>query len=255
MDYIVVADTDIGISKKVNQDSLCVKLAENSFCKAAMVMVCDGMGGLSNGEVASAEVVRSFSEWFDTSFESELHNWSWDRIARITVDRLKELNARIIAYGDSQGIKLGTTATGMIAVNKQYMIFHVGDTRVYKIADDVQQLTDDHTFVNREIKLGRMTREQALTDPRRNALIQCIGVTGEVSPEISFGILENGAHYLICSDGLRHDVTNEEILDILSPDLITTRSSLEARLRMMIELVKIRDEKDNISGAVLRADF
>lgn len=125
MDYIVVADTDIGISKKVNQDSLCVKLAENSFCKSAMVMVCDGMGGLSKGEVASAEVVRSFSEWFDTSFESELHNWSWDRIARITVDRLKELNARIIAYGDSQGIKLGTTATGMIAVNKQYMIFHV----------------------------------------------------------------------------------------------------------------------------------
>ena len=49
MDYIVVADTDIGISKKVNQDSLCVKLAENSFCKAAMVMVCDGMGGLSKG--------------------------------------------------------------------------------------------------------------------------------------------------------------------------------------------------------------
>lgn len=255
MDYIIVADTDIGISKKVNQDSLCVKLAENSFCKAAMVMVCDGMGGLSKGEVASAEVVRSFSEWFDTSFGQELNNWSWDRIAQLTVDRLKELNARIIAYGESQGIKLGTTATGMIAVNKQYMIFHVGDTRVYKIADDIQQLTDDHTFVNREIKLGRMTREQALADPRRNALIQCIGVTGEVSPEISFGNLENGAHYLICSDGLRHDVTNEEILDILSPKLITTRSSLEAKLRMMIELVKIRDEKDNISGAVLRADL
>ena len=255
MDYIVVADTDVGISKSVNQDSLCIKTAETSLCKAAMLMVCDGMGGLAKGEVASAEVVRSFSEWFDSCFEQELTSWNWDRIASITVDRLKELNSRIIAYGERNGIKLGTTATGMLCVNSQYMIFHVGDTRVYKISGDVVQLTDDHTFVNREIKLGRMTPEEALRDPRRNALIQCIGVTGDVSPEISFGNLESGAHYLICSDGLRHDVTNEEILDILSPQQVTTRSSIEARLREMIELVKIRNEKDNISGAVLRAEF
>lgn len=255
MDYITIADTDIGISKKVNQDSLCIKTAVTSRCKAALLLVCDGMGGLSKGEVASAEVVRSFSDWFETEFPIELNNWSWDRAAALAVQRLKDLNSRIIAYGERSQIKLGTTATGMLCVNSQYMIFHVGDTRVYRISHGVEQLTDDHTFVNREIKRGRMTPEEAMKDPRRNALIQCIGVTGSVQPDITFGTLEPDTNYLICSDGLRHAVTNEEILDILSPRLITTRSSMQARLREMIELVKIREEKDNISGAMLRAEF
>ena len=65
MRYIVAADTDIGIHKSVNQDSVCVKTAETDTASVALIMVCDGMGGLSKGELASAEVVRSFSDWFD----------------------------------------------------------------------------------------------------------------------------------------------------------------------------------------------
>ena len=72
MKYIVAAETDIGITKKVNQDSVCVKNAETKQGKAALVMVCDGMGGLSKGELASAEVIRSFSDWFDYELAYEL---------------------------------------------------------------------------------------------------------------------------------------------------------------------------------------
>ena len=255
MDYIAVADTDVGIVKKVNQDSLCVKTADTSRGKAALILVCDGMGGLAKGELASAEVVNHFSDWFDYQLADELDHWDWDKVASDTVSRLKTLNSRLIAYGEKEGIRLGTTATGMLAINAQYMVFHVGDTRLYKLSDELRQITEDHTFVNREIKLGRMTPDEAKTDKRRNALIQCIGVTGDVAPEIKFGHLENDTNYLICSDGLRHVVTEEEIFDILSPEHITTRSSMQAKLRELIELVKLRDEKDNITGALFRAEI
>ena len=255
MDYIVVADTDIGIVKKVNQDSLCVKTAETSRGKAALVMVCDGMGGLAKGELASAEVVHCFSDWFDYDLAYELDNWNWDKVAADTVQRIRDLNKRLISYGEREGIRLGTTATGMLVINTQYMIFHVGDTRLYRLSDNITQLTEDHTYVNREMKLGRMTPDEAKNDKRRNALIQCIGVTGEVAPEIKFGNLQDDVNYLVCSDGLRHVVTEEEIFDILSPEHITTRSSMQARLRELIELVKLRDEKDNITGVLFRAMF
>lgn len=255
MKYIVAAETDIGITKKVNQDSVCVKNAETKQGKAALVMVCDGMGGLSKGELASAEVIRSFSDWFDYELAYELENWSWRDAGQSVLNRLKLLNSRIIDYGRLNGVQLGTTVTGILAVNNQMMTFHVGDSRIYKLSYHIKQLTEDHTFVNREVKRGMMTAEQAKTDPRRNALTQCIGVSGDITPEIKFGTIESGTNYLICSDGFRHVITEEEIFDGLSPKRITTKSSMQARIRELIETVKNRKESDNISAVMFRAEY
>lgn len=255
MKYIVAAETDIGITKKVNQDSICVKNAETKHGKAALVMVCDGMGGLSKGELASAEVVRSFSDWFDYELAYELEKWSWRDAGQSVLSRLRSLNSCIIDYGRRKGVKLGTTATGILAVNNQMMTFHVGDSRIYKLSYQIKQLTEDHTFVHREIKNGNMTSEQAEKDPRRSALTQCIGVTGEVTPEIRFGTIESGTNYMVCSDGFRHVVTDKEIFDALSPKRITTKSSMQARLRELIETVKSRKEPDNISAVMFRAEY
>lgn len=255
MNYTVAAETDIGILKKVNQDSICIKNARTKQGKAALVMVCDGMGGLSKGELASAEVVRSFSDWFDYELAYELENWSWRDAGQSILNRLRSLNSRIIGYGQRNGVQLGTTATGIIAVNNQMMTFHIGDSRIYKLSYRIKQLTEDHTFVNREIKNGNMTSEQAKRDPRRNALTQCIGVSGDITPEIKFGTIESGTNYLICSDGFRHVITEEEIFGGLSPKLVTTGSSMKAKLRELIETVKSRKEQDNISAVMFRAEY
>ena len=255
MNYTVAAETDIGISKKINQDSICVKNAQTKQGKAALVMICDGMGGLSKGELASAEVVRSFSDWFDYELAYELENWSWRDAGQSVLNRLKKLNSRIIGYGQRNGVQLGTTVTGIIAVNNNMMTFHIGDSRIYKLSYRIKQLTEDHTFVNSELKKGNMTSEQAKRDPRRNALTQCIGVSGDITPEIKFGTIESGANYLICSDGFRHVITEEEIFGGLSPKLVTTGSSMKAKLRELIETVKSRKEQDNISAVMFRAEY
>lgn len=253
MEYIVAADSDIGISKEINQDSICIKTATAGSDSAALVLVCDGMGGLSKGEVASAAVINAFSDWFDNRLADEFD--SWDMIEHDVRDMLQKLNSRIAAYGQRNRFQLGTTATGMIVINSRYMIFHIGDTRIYKISYQLNRLTEDHTFINREIKLGTMTPEQAKSNSRRNALTRCIGVIGEMSPDITFGNVESGANYMICSDGFRNVLTDEEILENLSPRLVTTKTAMKIKMRSLIETVKERGEKDNISAAMFRAEF
>ncbi|MBO7473277.1 MAG: serine/threonine-protein phosphatase [Ruminococcus sp.] len=255
MKYIAACDTDAGISKYINQDSVCVKTAETGSGKAALILVCDGMGGLSRGELASAEVIRSFAEWFDSEFPFELPDWNWETAARNVISRLRRLNAIMVDYGMHEDIQLGTTATGIIAVDSKFMTFHVGDTRIYKISDKLSQLTDDHTFVNREVKNGRMTPEEAKTDPRRNALVQCVGVTADIFPEVKLGDLESGANYMICSDGFRHVLTEKELFEELSPERTVTKADMQKKLRELIDTVKAREENDNITAALFRPEF
>jgi len=255
MEYIAACDTDVGITKTINQDSVCVKTAKTGTGRAALILVCDGMGGLSRGELASAEVIRSFAGWFDRELPFELPEWDWQTAAHNVISRLRRLNAKLCEYGRRECMQLGTTATGIIAVNSEFMTFHVGDTRIYKISDKLSQLTDDHTFVNREVKLGNMTPEEARTDPLRNALVQCIGVTDDVFPEVKLGNLENGVNYMICSDGFRHVLREKELFEELSPETLRTKDDMKKKLRQLIDTVKSRDESDNITAALFRAEL
>ncbi|MBR6395251.1 MAG: serine/threonine-protein phosphatase [Ruminococcus sp.] len=255
MEYIVAADTDVGIARNINQDSVCIKTANFEHGKAALAMVCDGMGGLSRGEFASAVVTKSFSDWFEKDFPREIEFWNWEKAGKAVRERIKKLNTKLINYGKRNNIQLGTTATGIIAVNNQMMTFHVGDTRMYKLSYRLVQLTEDHTFVNREVKRGNMTPAQAKKDPRRNALTQCIGVQGDVNPDIRFGNIESGTNYMVCSDGFRHVLTDDDIYEDLAPDIASNRITMMAKMRKLIELVKIRKEKDNISVVMFRAEF
>lgn len=255
MKYIAAADSDIGISKSVNQDSVCAITADTDSGKAAMIMICDGMGGLSKGELASAAAVRSFADWFENELPYLLSPLVWEDIAKAVIAQLRGVNDRLVEYGAREDIRLGTTVTGILAVGTKYMTFHVGDTRIYKISSRLSLLTDDHTFVNREIKRGNMTPEQAKTDPRRNALVQCVGVNGELAPDVKFGDIEDGANYMICSDGFRHKITDKEIYDALSPRIVTTKTAMQAKMRELIETVKERVERDNISAVMFRAEL
>ncbi|MBR6241968.1 MAG: serine/threonine-protein phosphatase [Ruminococcus sp.] len=255
MRYIAAAQTDIGTVKDTNQDSYCLKTASSKYGRTALILVCDGMGGLSKGELASSEVVRTFSEWFENELPNELGEWNWKRMAAIVTSKIKLLNKKIIDYGKKYDIQLGTTATGMLVFGTKYMIFHVGDSRLYKFSYQLQILTEDHTFINRELKKGAITPEQAKTHPKRNALVQCIGVAGRVDPDITFGSLENNVNYLICSDGFRHAVSEKELFDNLSPNIVTTRTAMTKKMADLIETIKERGERDNITAAMFRADF
>lgn len=246
MKYIATADTDVGIHKQVNQDSLLIEHATYNNHEIMMAIICDGMGGLSRGELASAEVIRAFSKWFKNELVYELNDLNMDIIASKWSLLLKELNHKMLVLGEKIKSSLGTTFTGLLMVNDDMLIVHVGDTRVYHITSEVKQLTTDQTFIAREIDRGTMTIEEAKVDKRRNVLLQCIGASKVINPEVIISKVEPGM-YILCSDGFRHEISNQEIQLALNTNTSFDKQTMHANARYLIDLVKSRKEKDNIS--------
>lgn len=253
MRYTATADTDVGISKSTNQDSVLIKHASADIGEVLMAIVCDGMGGLAKGELASATVIRAFARWFDEELPFELDKLDMQVIGGKWSLMLKDLNLKILEYGTAHGNSLGTTFSGILFVGNQYVIVHVGDTRVYQIGSSLNQLTTDQTFVAREVSRGTMTAEQAKTDKRRNLLLQCIGASKTVEPQVICGTVERGA-YMLCSDGFRHEITEAETYESLNPINFMNKNAMHSNARYLIEQVKSRNEKDNISVVLIKAE-
>lgn len=254
MHFTATADTDIGISKAVNQDSLLIKHASWSGGEVLLAVVCDGMGGLSMGETASATVIRAFASWFDNDLPYELEAPDLSVIGARWSHMLKDLNRKLLNYTQSRGLpKMGTTFTGILFLDSDYVIAHVGDSRIYQLGADITQVTEDQTFVAREIRRGNMTPEQAKTDKRRNLLLQCVGANENVEPQLLFGKAEKGA-YLLCSDGFRHEISGAEMLQALAPAKLSNPKVMHRQTQGLIDTVKRRKEKDNISAILIKAE-
>ena len=253
MNFLTAAYTDVGIKKETNQDSMLVQQAQTDFGTVLLGVLCDGMGGLAKGEVASACMIRAFSNWFRNEFPILLYDGlqqdalrrSWDNLIASTSDRIK-------AYGERYGVRLGTTCVALLFVNDVYFALNVGDSRIYLITNDIFQLTKDQTYVQREIDANRMTYEQSLVDPQRSVLLQCIGASDVVIPDYYVGNAMPGQCFLLCCDGFRHLVEPAELYNYLNPEQAVDRESMEYNLRYLTELNKQRQETDNITAALIK---
>ena len=253
MNFIISANTDIGIVKSTNQDSLTSMVINTPQGRMAFTVLCDGMGGLEKGEVASASVINAFRSWAmnelpllcDKPLEDATIRHQWDGI-------VTQLNQTIKTYGARQGVRLGTTVVAMLLTQNRYYILNIGDSRAYELTNCVRQITNDQTFVAREVSLGRMTPEQALTDSRRNVLLQCVGASDVVYPDMFFGDVQVNAVYMLCSDGFRHEITDDEIFSMLQPGVLFDENTMQQNSISLIELNKQRQERDNISVALVR---
>lgn len=250
MTFQIAYHTDAGIKKKTNQDALLMKTAKTAKGKIGLFIVCDGMGGLSYGEMASATVIKGMSDWFDNVLP-EIY-FSEEMLSSNLADCVKMLNEKIIEYGEASKLKLGTTITALLIVNSKYYLVQVGDSRAYRIGKQLTLLTEDQTLVARELARGNITEEQARKDPRRNILLQCVGATPELSVVISEGEVKNGEVYLLCTDGFYHEITEDEIFEKLRPDTFTNENEMKKTVVQLVELVKERKEVDNISLLVTK---
>lgn len=254
MRYTVTAETDVGIYKTTNQDSVAVRHAIIPNGEVLMAVVCDGLGGLENGELASTTVVKEFTAWFEKELPTELESPDMKVMAAEWDLKLKELNRRIGETAGAMHVSMGTTFTGALLLNNELMFVHVGDSRIYHINTEISQLTEDQTYINREIKAGRMTPEQAKVDKKRNVLLQCVGASKEIVPQIGFHTVEKGT-YLICSDGFRHKLSGEEMKELFNVSGLTTKTSMTSALQKAISIIKSRKERDNISAILIKVDY
>lgn len=180
--------SDIG-KKETNQDSLLLmQRRQPQGDEIVFAVICDGVGGLKMGEQASAEVVTAFHDWFNNQIEglyqqeipmTALFN-DWDKL-------IQELHGLLKEHSENAGFRSGTTVEAVLLMKNQYYICHIGDCRTYVLSDTIDQLTTDHTVVQREITEGRLTAQQAAKDPRQSLLLQCVGAGKVVKPDYLYG--------------------------------------------------------------------
>ena len=250
VNYMASAFTDTGTVKKFNQDSLTVQIAENNNQKILMAVLCDGMGGYSCGEITSASLIYAFSKWFAMElpvYIKENHEISCNYIKSAWSGIIAQQNEKIIKYSKSKNIITGTTVTGILIYDDlSYVIINIGDSRVYFIGDDIKQMTVDHSAVNFFTEEEMKKNNYSL-----NALVKCVGIYENAVPDFFTGKLKSSTNVLLCSDGFRNRLSDNEIYQLFNIHNCFSENIIKNNIISAIETVKKRGERDNISAAVI----
>ena len=151
---------------------------------------------------------------------------------------------------------MGTTVSILIILNNDYIVTHVGDSRIYHMLNpyEIKQLTEDHSWVQLQVSQGLLTPEEARNHPRKNVLLQCLGIEDEIKPYQLQGECHNHDLFLLCTDGFYSLFTNNEILSLLV-HLLEKYNSLQQITDHLIELAITYRATDNITVLLVRANL
>lgn len=253
MKYLTSAVSETGQGRKGNQDSACIKVAKTKIGDMAIAVICDGMGGLQKGEMASAAVLEGFERWFEEILPGLLSSFTLEHVADSWRELIEHENTRIRNYSLENEIKMGTTLTAMFFFQGQFLIAHVGDSRAYRLGFRRKRLTKDHTLVEREVESGILSREEAFHDKRKHILWQCVGASVYCEPEIIYGKVKQDEVFLLCTDGFYHLVSGMEICNAFASSKLVSERIMARQIKEMIRLAIERGEQDNISVVLVKA--
>ena len=210
----ILAKSDIGKSREMNQDSYYISDLENDDIK--LYILADGMGGYKGGEIASSLAVANTRNYIFNNFK----NIKKDR------EEILKLIKRAIEYAneivcerskeDEELQDMGTTLDVCLIYNNKVFIGHVGDSRVYRIRKNIiRRITTDHSYVEKLVKEGTITKEEAYNHPKKNMLMKALGCNTIVEPDLICKGFFKDDIILMCSDGLTNMLRENEIYNLL----------------------------------------
>ena len=232
------AVSHVGKIRANNQDS--------GYAGSYLFVVADGMGGHAGGDVASAIAVRRITE-VDQKYTSA-HDAAFAlQSALIAANSL--LAETVFEHNELTG--MGTTVSGIVRVDNQIAMAHIGDSRIYRYrGGKIEQISTDHTFVQRLVDSGRITPEEAAVHPRRSVLMRVLGDV-DAAPEIDTEVFDTapGDRWMICSDGLSSYVTDDKMEHVLA----TVPGTQDAAERLVKESLD-QGAPDNVTVVLLDID-
>lgn len=252
MRFIYSCQTDVGAVRKENQDSLVVKSLNTGDHMVLFAAVCDGVGGLKQGELTSRKAAEMLSAWFDYELPQIMKQPQVEEILRYRFRQLiADVNKEIYYTNCRSGISSATTLSALLLWDYHYLIAHVGDSRIYGINRQAVQLTQDHSWVAQEVAMGHMSPEEASRDSRKNVILKCIGMEPDVAADILEGAVSEPTVFILCTDGFWHHVRWDEWGRLFSPGVVFQEKTLAENLYYIADQVKRRGESDNITAIAI----
>ena len=237
--------TDVGLRRKENQDTYAL---DTLFPPEVIVaVVCDGMGGVSGGRLASGIAVETFMEELRTQAREDM-----------TLSQLREAEAYCVhrandavyrrAQEDMTYHGMGTTLVSAIASPGHAVVCNVGDSRAYLIEGErIARVTRDHSVVENLIEAGDITPEQARTHPNRNLITRALGPDKTIVCDAFEVELNEGSSLLLCTDGLTAIAEDEEILAVVRAEEDGAKA-----LEQLLALAISRGAPDNVTAVLIR---
>lgn len=246
----VVRLTDVGQRRDHNEDAVA------SDTEIGLLVLADGMGGYKAGEVASEIAVLTIVAELKEEM-SQLEPGQVDPVtgmqaeAMLLTDAAAKANASIFNVSESQPqcAGMGTTLVAALFTNNKVLVGHVGDSRMYRLrGDQFEQITEDHSLLQEQIKSGLITPEQAKLSNNKNLVTRAVGIDPTVELELHEYDVEVGDIYLLCSDGLTDLVDDVDIHAALAG----LSSNLEMAANQLVQMANDNGGRDNISVILAR---
>ena len=237
------AKSDVGKVRELNEDSFYIY---DSLDEIQLYILADGMGGYKGGEVASKLAIQSAKNYIESNFK-EIEK-DKDSIIQLVGSSVEYAN--MIVYEKSKENDelngMGTTLDVCLIYNNRVFIGHVGDSRVYRIRKEfMRKLTQDHSYVQKLVKDGTITKEEAVHHPQKNMLMKALGCNAFVEPDVMVkGFLKDDI-LIMNSDGLTNLVSQEEIFKEAKKDI-------EQAPKELVNLANEKGGYDNITVVVIK---
>ncbi|HTZ89356.1 MAG TPA: Stp1/IreP family PP2C-type Ser/Thr phosphatase [Alloacidobacterium sp.] len=232
--------TDVGRVRSANEDAY-------GFCaETGVFVVCDGMGGAAAGEVASQTAVAAM-------IHGLCNAQTVDDPRRSLDGQIAEANLQVFSRSEREAALhgMGTTLVALLVREGRVWIAHVGDSRCYRFrAGMLERMTQDHSLVDEQVRMGRMTPAEAELSPLRNVITRAIGTRPTVTPDIQEMPTEHGDLFLLCSDGLTKEVSEMRLAELLSGDA----SDLQALCGRLIQEANDSGGGDNVTALLVRVN-
>jgi serine/threonine protein phosphatase PrpC len=222
--------SDRGLVRPTNEDSF--------FLREGLYAVCDGMGGARGGEVASQMACLGLLGLNpESAAKHDLHE-AIDGANRAIVHR---------GAGEDHLMGMGTTLTAALVKDGRLTLAHVGDSRAYLLHEgDLDQLTEDHSWVGEMVRRGELTPAQAAIHPHRNVITRVLGAEGDIAPDFVEMQVSPGDRILLCSDGLTGMVPDTDLLEILA-----SGGSPQETAEMLVKAALAAGGEDNITVVII----
>ncbi len=233
-------ESDIGLKRAINEDRVAFLTRPDQF---KLAVLADGMGGHNAGDVASEMAITEMETLFHQAETAQLT--SLETREQWLRDAVSHINDKIYRYALShEGCQgMGTTLITALIDDKECLISHVGDSRVYHFTDkDVTLVTRDHSYVNILIESGEISEEEAQHHPQKNFILKALGTEKSIEPDFYHVTLLDDSYLLICSDGLSNKMTTTEMVAIL-----TLPMTLKEKGQKLVRLANDSGGEDNIS--------
>ncbi len=233
--------TNIGSTRKVNQDAICLFIKEDLRYCFAFGAVCDGVGGLEHGEFASLTVIEEIREWYEkVAGWIDIQNIETEILYAHLLDAVEEWNRNLRDKMYHAGLRTGTTLSAIMIIRDRYYIIQIGDSRIYRYREHLEQLTVDAT-VSR-LKDGKM----------KEYLSNYMGKDDTLWYTTAEGTVREGDMFLFCSDGGYHLLLEADVEKVYRT--CTNRVDLTKRCEELVQTMIQRGERDNISLGLIMAD-